>query len=54
MSAMQTDTASAYAGTVQPSQAIAGRRAPDVGSNFLRRFLMIGGVALVAAVSLVL
>ena len=56
MSAMQTDTASAYPGTIRrpagPFQELLDRLRSDVG--FLRRFLMIGGVALVAAVSLVL
>jgi membrane fusion protein (multidrug efflux system) len=54
MSAMQTDTAAGYAGTIprgsRPFQETWGRLRTDVG--FLRRFLMIGGVALVAAVSL--
>jgi len=56
MSAMQSDTASAYTGTIPravgPLQALWDRLRTDVG--FLRRFLMIGGIAVVAAVSLVL
>ena len=56
MSAMHTDTASSYPGTLRggsrPFQETWDRLRTDVG--FLRRFLMIGGVALVAAVSLVL
>ena len=56
MSAMQTDTASAYSGTIRrpagPFQELLDRLRSDVA--FLRRFLMIGGIALVAAVSLVL
>jgi membrane fusion protein, multidrug efflux system len=56
MSAIHTDTAAGYAGTIprgsRPFQEAWGRLRTDVG--FLRRFLMIGGVALVAAVSLVL
>ena len=56
MSAMQTDTAPGYAGTVprgpRPFQDLWGRLRADVA--FLRRFLMIGGVVVVASVSLVL
>lgn len=56
MSAMQTDTHSAYAGTVRGSRHplfdyVARLRADRA---LLRKVLMIGGVALVAAVSLVL
>lgn len=56
MSAMQTDTASAYTGTVprgaRPFHDYLERLRTD--RSLLRRILMIGGVALVAAVSLVL
>ena len=55
MSAMHTDTAAGYTGTLprgsRPFQELLDRLRGDVG--FLRRFLMIGGVALVAAVSLI-
>ena len=55
MSAMQTDTAAGYVGTLprgsRPFQDFLDRMRTDRG--FLRRFLMIGGVALVAVVSLV-
>lgn len=55
MSAMQTDTASAYTGTVPrrsgPVQEYIARLRADMG--LLRRVLMVGGIGLVAAVSLV-
>jgi membrane fusion protein, multidrug efflux system len=55
MSTMQGDTASAYTGTIprrtSPVHDLWDRLRTDIG--FLRRFLMIGGIALVAAVSLV-
>jgi len=56
MSSMQTDTASAYAGTLprgaRPFHDYLDKLRSD--RALLRRFLMIGGVAIVATVSLVL